>query len=76
MSPWFAGTPAGGPTSVLDLLALGSGLWEALLRLAGEEAEAPALAFLEARLIEIKVARREFRAVKSGTLTAGDVDLF
>ena len=45
-------------------------------KLADGEPEAAALAFLEARLLEIEAARVQFRAVKSGSLTAGEVDLF
>jgi len=51
--------------------------WKALEeRLAAGEPEAPAMAALEVRLGEIEAARVQFRAVKSGSLTAGDVDLF
>jgi methyl-accepting chemotaxis protein len=54
-----------------------AGAWKALeAKLAGGEPEAPALATLEARLVEIEAARVQFRAVKSGSLAAGDVDLF
>lgn len=51
--------------------------WKALeARLTAGEPEGPALATLETRLSEIEAARVQFRAVKSGTLAAGDVDLF
>jgi methyl-accepting chemotaxis protein len=51
--------------------------WRALeSRLAEGEPEAPALAWLEAALGQIEAARVQFRAVKSGSLSAGDVDLF
>jgi methyl-accepting chemotaxis protein len=51
--------------------------WKALeAKLAAGEPEAPALATLEARLIEIEAARVQFRAVKSSSLAAGEVDLF
>jgi len=51
--------------------------WKALgTRLTAGEPEAPALAALEARLGEIEASRVQFRAVKSGSLTAGEVDLF
>lgn len=45
-------------------------------RLANGEAEPPAMAALEATLGEIEASREQFRAVKSGSLAAGDVDLF
>lgn len=45
-------------------------------RLAEGEPEAPALAALEASLQDIEATREQFRAVKSGSLSAGDVDLF
>ena len=45
-------------------------------RLTKGEAEAPALASLEATLREIEANRTQFRAVKSGSLAAGEVDLF
>jgi methyl-accepting chemotaxis protein len=44
--------------------------------LADGEDDAAALATLEARLVEIKAARVQFRAVKSDSLAAGEVDLF
>jgi methyl-accepting chemotaxis protein len=44
--------------------------------LAAGDPEAPAMASLEAALGEIEAARVQFRAVKSGSLAAGDVDLF
>lgn len=51
--------------------------WKGLeSRLAAGDPEAPAMAALEARLGEIEAARVQFRTVKSGTLAAGDVDLF
>ncbi|MBK9796524.1 MAG: hypothetical protein IPP58_08485 [Holophagaceae bacterium] len=51
--------------------------WKQLeAQLAAGEAEAPALAALEARLGEIEAARVQFRAVKSGSLAAGEIDLF
>jgi methyl-accepting chemotaxis protein len=51
--------------------------WKALeMKLGAGEPEAPALSALEARLGEIEASRVQFRAVKSGTLAAGDVDLF
>ncbi len=51
--------------------------WKQLgAQLAAGEAEAPALAALESRLGEIEAARVQFRAVKSGSLAAGDIDLF
>jgi len=51
--------------------------WQALeTKLEAGEPAAPALASLEARLGEIEAARVQFRAVKSGSLAAGDVDLF
>jgi methyl-accepting chemotaxis protein len=54
-----------------------SSAWKELeTRLIAGEPEGSALAFLEARLLEIEGARVQFRAVKSGTLSAGDVDLF
>lgn len=45
-------------------------------RLAAGEPEAQALNDLDAALGEIESARVQFRAVKSGSLEAGDVDLF
>jgi hypothetical protein len=45
-------------------------------RLSAGEPEAAAMAALEARLGEIEAARVQFRTVKSGSLAAGDVDLF
>lgn len=45
-------------------------------KLAAGEPEAPALAALEATLGAIEAARVQFRAVKSGSLAAGEVDLF
>ncbi|MFN7959337.1 MAG: methyl-accepting chemotaxis protein [Holophagaceae bacterium] len=51
--------------------------WKALeVRLQAGEPEGPALAALETALGEIEAARIQFRAVKSGSLTAGEVDLF
>ena len=51
--------------------------WKALeLRLQAGEAQGPALVDLEAKLAEIEGARVQFRAVKSGSLAAGEVDLF
>ena len=51
--------------------------WKALeVRLQAGEPEAPALASLEATLGQIEAARVQFRAVKSGSLAAGEVDLF
>ena len=51
--------------------------WKTLeATLAAGEPEAPALATLETRLVEIEAARVQFRAVKSSSLAAGDVDLF
>jgi methyl-accepting chemotaxis protein len=51
--------------------------WKTLeATLAAGEPEAPAMAVLEGRLVEIEAARVQFRAVKSGSLAAGDVDLF
>ena len=51
--------------------------WKALeASLAAGEPEAPAMATLETWLGEIEAARVQFRTVKSGTLAAGDVDLF
>ncbi len=51
--------------------------WKALeVRLQAGEPEGPALAALEATLCQIEEARVQFRAVKSGTLAAGEVDLF
>lgn len=51
--------------------------WQSLAAgLASGEPEAPALANLEARLVEIEAARVQFRAVKSSSLAAGEVDLF
>ncbi len=51
--------------------------WKALEgRLAAGEPQGPALADLEAKLVEIEGARVQFRAVKSGSLAAGEVDLF
>jgi methyl-accepting chemotaxis protein len=51
--------------------------WKALeAGLAAGEPEAPAMAALETWLGEIEAARVQFRTVKSGTLAAGDVDLF
>jgi hypothetical protein len=45
-------------------------------RLAAGEPQDPAMADLEAKLAEIEGARVQFRAVKSGSLAAGEVDLF
>jgi methyl-accepting chemotaxis protein len=45
-------------------------------RLAAGEPEAPALEALDAALVAIEASRVQFRAVKSGSLAAGDVDLF
>jgi methyl-accepting chemotaxis protein len=45
-------------------------------QLAAGEPEGPAMAELEAKLGEIENARVQFRAVKSGSLAAGEVDLF
>jgi methyl-accepting chemotaxis protein len=45
-------------------------------RLSAGEPEAAAMAALEAQLGEIEAARVQFRTVKSGSLAAGDVDLF
>lgn len=54
-----------------------AGAWRAFeARLAAGVPEAPALAALDAALGEIEANRVQFRAVKSGSLTAGDVDLF
>ena len=51
--------------------------WKSLeAKLAGGEPEGPALAALETRLGEIEATRVQFRAVKSGSLAAGEVDLF
>lgn len=51
--------------------------WKAFSsRLAAGEPEAAALASLEIVLGGIEAARVQFRAVKSGSLSAGDVDLF
>jgi methyl-accepting chemotaxis protein len=51
--------------------------WKALeAKLTAGEPEATALATLEARLMEIEAARVQFRAVKSSSLAAGEVDLF
>jgi hypothetical protein len=51
--------------------------WKALeASLAAGEPEATAMAALETWLGEIEAARVQFRTVKSGTLAAGDVDLF
>ena len=51
--------------------------WKALEgRLAAGEPQGPALVDLEAKLAEIESARVQFRAVKSGSLAAGEVDLF
>ncbi len=51
--------------------------WKALeTRLTAGEPAAPALADLESRLVEIEAARVQFRAVKSSSLAAGEVDLF
>jgi methyl-accepting chemotaxis protein len=44
--------------------------------LAAGEPEGEAMAAHETRLVEIEAARVQFRAVKSGSLAAGDVDLF
>jgi methyl-accepting chemotaxis protein len=54
-----------------------AGAWRAFeARLTAGEPEAPALAALDAALGEIEANRVQFRAVKSGSLAAGDVDLF
>jgi methyl-accepting chemotaxis protein len=51
--------------------------WKALeSTLAAGGPEAPAMIALETRLGEIEAARVQFSAVKSGTLSAGGVDLF
>jgi methyl-accepting chemotaxis protein len=51
--------------------------WQILeAKLKGGEAEGPALASLETALAQIEAQREQFRAVKSGSLAAGDVDLF
>lgn len=51
--------------------------WKLLgARLAVGEPEAQVLVALESRLGEIEASRVQFRAVKSGSLTAGEVDLF
>lgn len=51
--------------------------WKALeVALKAGEPEGPALAALEATLGQIEAARVQFRAVKSGSLAAGEVDLF
>lgn len=61
----------------LDNLLEQAKAWKAFeIRLADGEAEAPAMAALEAALGEIEASREQFRAVKSGSLAAGDVDLF
>ena len=54
-----------------------AGAWRTLeARLAAGEPEAAALEALDAALIAIEANRVQFRAVKSGSLAAGDVDLF
>ena len=54
-----------------------AGAWKVLeSNLAAGQPVPLALASLEARLGEIEAARVQFRAVKSGSLAAGDVDLF
>jgi methyl-accepting chemotaxis protein len=54
-----------------------AGAWRQLeARLAAGEPEAPALEALDAELGAIEAKREQFRAVKSGSLAAGDVDLF
>jgi len=51
--------------------------WRTLeMQLMGGGQEGPCLASLEVRLGEIESARVQFKAVKRGTLAAGDVDLF
>ncbi len=51
--------------------------WRALeAKLAAGEPEAAAMAALDTTLGEIEANRVQFRAVKSGSLTAGEVDLF
>ncbi len=51
--------------------------WKAFeKKLADGDPEGPALTSLEAKLAEIEASRVQFRAVKSGSLAAGDVDLF
>jgi len=54
-----------------------AGAWKQLeTQLAAGEPEGPALAALETRLLAIEGARVQFRAVKSGSLAAGEIDLF
>jgi methyl-accepting chemotaxis protein len=51
--------------------------WRAFeVKLAGGDSEADALASLESALAAVEADRVQFRAVKSGSLAAGDVDLF
>jgi len=54
-----------------------SAAWKDLeTQLSQGEPEAPALVALEGKLAAIEANREQFRAVKSGSLSAGDVDLF
>ena len=54
-----------------------AGAWRAFeAKLAAGEPETPALAVLDAALEVIEGSRAKFSAVKSGSLAAGDVDLF
>jgi hypothetical protein len=51
--------------------------WKAFkAKLEAGEPEAPSLVALESALGAIQSARVQFRAVKSGSLAAGEVDLF
>lgn len=61
----------------LDNLLEQARAWKAFeTRLVEGEAEATAMAALEAALGRIEASREQFRAVKGGSLAAGDVDLF
>jgi methyl-accepting chemotaxis protein len=61
----------------LDNLLEQAQAWKAFERqLSSGGSEAEALAALEATMATVEASRVQFKTVKSGTLTAGDVDLF